>query len=190
MHCTSYPTPVKVVWIHCWSTSPEWEVDRGRCIEWCVSFLILTTPFVTKIIQITPPVIQHEIITSLPDIINDTEHKVTTHGLVKDMKILTTNNCLGDGRVPERAYERVSRADCAYSWCLIESHIAFRKFGNTFMMAFRFMWLISINRKMCEILYWIDWNKLNKMISLWSSSFFCRLFHLARSTWYVKIYHW
>lgn len=71
--------------------------------------------FITKIIQITPPVIQHEIITSLPDIINDTEHKVTALGLVKDMKILTTDHWIGDGCVPERAYERESRVDCAYS---------------------------------------------------------------------------
>lgn len=51
-------------------------------------FLILTILSLVKIIHITPPVIQHEIITSLPDIINDTEHKVMVH-LLGSNKLLT-----------------------------------------------------------------------------------------------------
>lgn len=92
--------------------------------------LILTTFSLIKIIHITPPVIQHEIITSLPDIINDTEHKVIIHSLAND-KMLTKDHWIGYGGVSERAYEREFRVDCTHSWRIIESHIAFGKLGKT-----------------------------------------------------------
>lgn len=74
----------------------EYIVDpqalSGKLIEvntWTsLPFVILTIFSLVKIIHITPPVIQHEIITSLPDIINDTEHKVMLH-LLAISRILT-----------------------------------------------------------------------------------------------------
>jgi hypothetical protein len=41
--------------------------------------------YTPKIIQITPSIIQHEIITSLPDIINDSEHKVRLHRMQSEI---------------------------------------------------------------------------------------------------------
>ncbi|KAG1109980.1 hypothetical protein G6F42_015475 [Rhizopus arrhizus] len=64
-----------------------------RWLDYIAEPELLTSKLI-EIIQITPPIIQHEMITSLPDIINDSEHKP----IVVYLKELMNEN--GDLTVP------------------------------------------------------------------------------------------
>ncbi|KAI9025258.1 Fanconi anaemia protein FANCD2 [Phycomyces nitens] len=56
------------------SCTPRLILHQLRWLDYIVEPEVLTDKLI-EIIDITPPIIQHEIITSLPDIINDSEHK-------------------------------------------------------------------------------------------------------------------
>ncbi|KAL0093289.1 Fanconi anemia protein FANCD2 [Phycomyces blakesleeanus] len=56
------------------SSTPRLILQQLRWLDYIVEPEVLTDKLI-EIIDITPPIIQHEIITSLPEIINDSEHK-------------------------------------------------------------------------------------------------------------------
>ncbi|KAI7866437.1 Fanconi anaemia protein FANCD2 [Spinellus fusiger] len=56
------------------SCTPRLILHQLRWLEYIVEPEILTEKLI-EIIEITPSVLQHELITSLPDIVNDSEHK-------------------------------------------------------------------------------------------------------------------